>query len=179
MLHGARYLLGHGLQFAVTLWHAAVLREIGKASGTCGFEIELKPLLRLFIGQIHPPLALVPAFSGRSSRNVETRLASAMFPQSDEDRCDASELSTAPLWRLVFCFLSCFWSHLTGTPMLGPQVPAAFMDLASLVLASFRSCFASLISFHLSVGHGFAVLRLIASDVRYILGPTSRALVRP
>lgn len=103
-----------------------------------------------------------------------------MSPQSDEDRCDASEPSAAvPLCRLVFCFLSCFWSHLTGTPMLGPQVPAAFIDLASLVLASFRSCFASLISFHLSVGHGFAVLRLMASDVRYILGPTSSALVRP
>lgn len=102
-----------------------------------------------------------------------------MSPQSDEDRCDASEASTAPLWRLVFCFLTCFWSHLTGTPMLGPQVPAAFIDLASLVLASLRSCFASLISFHLSVGHGFAVLRLMASDVRYILGPTSKALVRP
>lgn len=62
--------------------------------------------------------------------------------------------------------------------MLGPQVPAAFIDLASFVLASFLSCFASLISFHLSVGHGFAVLRLMASAERYNRGPTSKGLVR-
>lgn len=62
--------------------------------------------------------------------------------------------------------------------MLGPQIPAAFMDLASFVLASFLSCFASLISFHLSVGHGFAVLRLMARAERYSLGPNSKAPMR-
>lgn len=85
---------------------------------------------------------------------------------------------TSAFLRRLSCFLSCFSSHRTGMPKLGPQIPAAFICLASLVLASLRSCFASLISFHLSVGHGFAVLMLMASVVRYSRGPASRALVR-
>jgi hypothetical protein len=102
-----------------------------------------------------------------------------LVPQSDKDRDDTLQLSTASLFCRPFpCFLTSFGPHFTGTPMLGPQVPAAFMYLASFALASFLSCFASLISIHLSVGHGFAVLILMASADRYNLGPTSRAHVR-
>lgn len=86
--------------------------------------------------------------------------------------------ASSPFIRRMSCFWSCLSAHLTGIPKLGPQVPAAFKFLASFVLASFRSCFASLISFHLSVGHGFAVLMLMASVVRYSRGPSSRGLVR-
>lgn len=66
-----------------------------------------------------------------------------------------------------------------GVPKLGPHVPAALRCFASLLLASFRKCFETFISSHLSVGQGLAVLILIAREVRYNFGPTSKALVRP